>query len=192
MLAIDQVLISDEILEEQFVCDLSRCRGGCCVEGDGGAPLTTEETRVLEEIYEQVAPYLPPESVLEIQRQGKFVPDPEAGYATPLVDGGICVYGIVENGIVKCGIEKAFNEGKIPFKKPISCHLYPVRIQSHDHYEAMNYEPREDLCHPACVLGKKLQVPVYRFLKEALVRKYGEDFYEALEQYAQHRASGSR
>lgn len=183
MLAIDQVLISDEIIQEKFVCDLSRCRGGCCVDGDAGAPLTTEETATLEEIYEAVAPYLPTESIREIERQGTSVPDPQAGWVTPIINGGICVYGILENGIVKCGIEKAYNEGKISFKKPISCHLYPVRVQSHPGYDAMNYEPREDLCHPGCVLGEKLSVPVFRFLKEAIIRKYGAMFYEALEAY---------
>ena len=121
MLAIDHVLVSDEIIEEKFVCDLSRCRGGCCVEGDGGAPLTAEETRTLEEIYDRVAPYLSRESVSEIHKQGKFVPDAESGWATPLINGGICVYGIVEDGIVKCGIEKAYNAGKI------------VPYQNHDH-----------------------------------------------------------
>ena len=183
MLAIDHVLVSDEIIEEKFVCDLSRCRGGCCVEGDGGAPLTAEETRTLEEIYDRVAPYLSRESVSEIHTQGKFVPDAESGWATPLINGGICVYGIVEDGIVKCGIEKAYNAGKIAFKKPVSCHLYPIRIEVHEGYDAMNYEPREDLCHPGCVLGKRLSVPVFRFLKDAIIRKYGESFYEALEAY---------
>jgi hypothetical protein len=94
------------------------------------------------------------------------------------------VYGIIENGIVKCGIEKAYNEGKISFRKPISCHLYPIRTEVHDGYEAMNYEPRESLCKPACKLGKQLKVPVYRFLKEAIERKYGSAFYEALDEIA--------
>lgn len=183
MLSIDQVLISDDVIEEKFVCDLSRCKGGCCVDGDAGAPLSREEAGLLEEIAGKVIPYLPEASVRELRRQGAFVTDAE-GYMTPLVDGGICVYGIVENGIVKCGIEKAFQDGKISFKKPLSCHLYPIRIQSLEGYEAMNYEPREDLCKPGCALGAQLRVPVFRFLKEALVRRYGEAFYEALEAYA--------
>lgn len=192
MLAIDQVLISDEILEARFVCDLSRCHGGCCVEGDAGAPLSAGEARMLEEIYERVAPYLSEKSRREIARQGTSVPDPDADRATPLIDGGVCVYGVMENGIVKCGIEKAWQEGKVAFRKPVSCHLYPIVVEAREGYEAMNYEPREDLCRPACVLGKKLKVPVFRFLKEALERKYGPEFYQALEAYAAQRGAEDR
>jgi len=184
MLAIDQVLISDEIIEKKFVCDLSRCHGGCCVEGDAGAPLSDEEPAILDEIYAEVEPYLPERSVKEIRRQGKYVYDKETGYVTPIIGDGICVYGVVEDGIVKCGIEKAYNDHKISFKKPLSCHLYPIRIQQYDGYEAMNYEPREHLCQPACTLGGKLKIPVYRFLKEAIIRKYDESFYDAMEQFA--------
>jgi hypothetical protein len=184
MLAIDQVLISDEIIEKRFVCDLSSCHGGCCVDGDTGAPLTKEETKVLDAISGKVKPYLQEASVRELEKQGNYVNDPEAGYVTPAIGGKMCAYGIVENGIVKCGIEKACNDHAISFKKPLSCHLYPIRVQQHDGYEAMNYEPRELLCKPACSLGEQLQVPVYRFLKEALIRGYGELFYEALEAFA--------
>lgn len=187
MLAIDEVLISDEIIEKKFVCDLSHCHGGCCVDGDAGAPLLNEEIEVLEEIYEEVKPYLTKNAIKEIERQGKYVYDQESGYATPTINGAMCVYGVVENGIVKCGIEKAFNDRKITFKKPLSCHLYPIRIQQYDGYEAMNYEPREVLCRPACRLGDKLNIPVYRFLKEAIIRKYDIYFYEALEAYDQMR-----
>lgn len=184
MLAIDQVLISDEIIEKRFVCDLSSCHGGCCVDGDTGAPLTKEETKVLDEVCGKVKPYLQEASVRELEKQGNYVYDAEAGYVTPAIDGKMCAYGIVENGIVKCGIEKAYNDHAISFKKPLSCHLYPIRVQQHDGYEAMNYAPRELLCKPACSLGEQLQVPVYRFLKEALIRGYGELFYEALEAFA--------
>lgn len=185
MIAIDNVLISDEIIEKKFVCDLSRCRGGCCVDGDAGAPLKQEETRDLEEVYETVKPYLSPDAIKEIEKQGKYVFDEKNGYTTPTIEGGICVYGIEEDGIVKCGIERAYNEHKTNFKKPVSCHLFPIRIQEYDGYEALNYEPREKLCKPACTLGEKLQIPVYRFLKEAIIRKYDVYFYEALEAYDQ-------
>jgi hypothetical protein len=187
MLAIDKVLISDEILEEMFVCDLSRCHGGCCVEGDAGAPLTKEEALTLEEIYDRVKPYLSEASQREIARQGKFVQNGQTGYVTPTVGNEMCVYGRLEGGIVKCGIEKAWQDGQIAFKKPISCHLYPIRVQQYDSYEAMNFEPCEQLCRPACILGNRLQVPVYRFLKEAIIRGYGQEFYEALEEYDQWR-----
>jgi len=184
MIAIDNILISDEIVEEEFVCDLNACKGGCCVDGAAGAPLEEKELKMLDEIYDEVKPFLSPEGIRAIAKQGKYVYDKEFEYTTPLIDHKMCAYGVKENGIVKSGIEKAFLEGKTAFKKPISCHLYPIRITEQQDYDAMNYEPRELLCSPACVLGKKLKVPVYRFLREPLVRKYGEVFYEVLDKIA--------
>jgi len=185
MIAIDNVLLSDEIIEEHFVCDLNKCKGGCCVDGDCGAPLTEEETGIIARIYPKIKSYLTPEYIAEIDKQGTHTTDPQYGYVTPTVNGGICVYGITdEMGIVKCGIEKAWKEGKIKFRKPISCHLFPIRIIEHDGYEAVNYEPRETLCKPACKLGKQLKVPVYVFLKDAIIRKYGDEFYEGIDAVA--------
>lgn len=185
MIAIDDVLLSDEIVQERFVCDLTRCKGGCCVDGDCGAPISQEEADIIARIYPDIKDCLTPEYIPEIERQGTHTTDAEHGLVTPTVNGGICVYGYTdETGTVKCGIEKAWLEGKTDFRKPISCHLYPIRIKSHPGYEAVNYEPREDLCAPACKLGRKLKVPVYKFLKDALTRKYGEDFYTALDTIA--------
>ncbi len=185
MIAIDNVLLSDEVVEEHFVCDLNKCKGGCCVDGDCGAPLTEEETKIIARIYPKIKSYLLPEYIAEIEKQGTHTTDDQYGYVTPTVNGGICVYGYTDElGIVKCGIEKAWKDGKIKFRKPISCHLYPIRIISHPGYEAVNYEPRETLCKPACKQGKALKVPVYVFLKEALIRKYGEEFYEGLDAVA--------
>ena len=187
MIAIDHMLISDELIEEQFVCDLQACRGGCCVDGDSGAPLEPGEPVILEEIYEAVKPFLTAEGIREIERQGKYVHHPDHGQVTPTIDHQMCVYGIVEKGIVHCGIEKAFLNGQTPFKKPISCHLYPVRIQQLDGYQAVNYEPREGICQPACRLGRQLRSPVYRFLRDALIRKYGEEFYGILDRVAKEK-----
>lgn len=192
MIAIDNKLVSDELVEEQFVCNLAKCKGGCCVDGDAGAPLQDDELAVISAVYDAVKPYLPERHVEEIEKQGKYVFDDEYGWVTPTINGGICVYAITdEQGIVKCGIEQAFNDKKLPaqaatWKKPISCHLFPVRIKKSNDGESeyVNYEPREDLCKPACKLGKKLKMPVYRFLKEPLIRKYGEEFYEALDAVA--------
>ncbi|RYE25344.1 MAG: DUF3109 family protein [Sphingobacteriales bacterium] len=185
MIAIDHVLLSDEVVEEQFVCDLNACKGGCCVDGDCGAPLTEDETKIIADIYPIVKPYLSQQYIDEIARQGTHTMDDEFGYVTPTVDGGICVYAYTDEvGIVKCAIEKAWKEGKVEFQKPISCHLFPIRITSHPGYEAVNYEPRKKLCKPACKLGKQLKVPVYKFLKSSIVRKYGEEFYEALDAVA--------
>lgn len=189
MIAIDNVLLSDEIIKAQFVCDLSKCKGACCVDGDAGAPLDKNELKEIDKIFDKVLPYLGKESVDEIDRQGRYVYDKEYGWVTPTINSKICVYGITDkNGIVKCGIEQAYLDGKIKWKKPISCHLFPVIVtKSKDGVtEFANYEPREDNCKAACVLGKKLKVPVYQFLKEPLVRKFGQQFYEALEATAEH------
>ena len=185
MIAIDNVLVSNELVEEHFVCDLNKCKGGCCVDGDCGAPLTKEETRVLKNIYPKIKPYLSKQYIAEIDKQGTHVMDDEFGYVTPTINGGICAYGYTDElGIVKCAIEKAWKDGVVDFQKPISCHLYPVRIKSYKTYDAVNYEPRESLCKPACKLGVQLKVPVYKFLKDSLVRKYGEEFYKALDAVA--------
>lgn len=186
MIAIENVLISDDVVEKQFVCDLERCKGGCCVDGDCGAPLTEEETHILADIFPKIKDHLPFEYVVEIEAQGTHVMDDEYGYVTPTVNGGICVYGYTDElGIVKCGIEKAWKEGIIDFQKPISCHLYPIRITESPGFEAVNYEPRKRLCRPACKLGNKLGVPVYQFLKAPLIRKYSEEFYNTLDTVAQ-------
>ncbi len=185
MIAIDNVLLSDEIVEEQFVCDLNKCKGGCCVDGDCGAPLTKEETKILARIYPKVNPYLSKEYIKEIDKQGTHTTDPEFGYVTPTINGGICAYGYTDElGIVKCGIEKAWKEGVVDFQKPISCHLFPIRIKETDGFEMVNYDPRPTLCKPACKLGKQLKVPVYIFLKDSLTRKYGTGFYRTLEAVA--------
>ena len=178
MIAIDNILISDEVIEEHFVCDLVKCKGGCCVDGDAGAPLENSELKELESAYNKVTPYLAKEGRLKIEREGKYTYDREFGWVTPTLPNGMCAYGVVdEKGIVKCGIEKAYNDGKITWKKPISCHLFPIRIKKSRNTDLVNYEPREDLCSPACQLGKRLKVPVYQFLKEPLTRKFGEAFF---------------
>lgn len=185
MIIIDDIYISDEVIEEQFVCNLSACKGACCVAGDCGAPLEKAELKILKRIYDKIKPYLRKEGIEEIEKTGCHTIDDEHGYVTPIADNGICAYATIdEHGIVGCGIEKAYNDGVVDFKKPISCHLYPIRIKRYTHYEAVNYD-RWNICSPACRNGKALQVPVYRFLKEAIIRKYGEEFYAVLDKIAQ-------
>lgn len=189
MIVIDNILVSDEIVKEQFVCDLSKCKGACCVDGDAGAPLEKAELEKINEVFDTVLPYLNNESKKELERQGRYVYDKEFGWVTPAINSKICVYGITDKqGIVKCGIEQAYLDGKTKWKKPISCHLFPIitKKSKRTDTEYVNYEPREDNCKAACSLGKKLKVPVYVFLKEALVRKYGEQFYLDLEATANH------
>jgi Protein of unknown function (DUF3109) len=186
LIAIDNVLISDEVIEKQFVCDLHKCKGGCCEDGDAGAPLEKDELEILNEIYEIVKPYLTKEGIKEIESYGRYNYDREFGWVTPTISGNMCAYGFRDkNGIIKCGIEQAYYDGKVNWKKPISCHLYPIRIKKTKEQEMVNYEPRETMCNPGCALGEKLKVPTYVFLKESLIRKYGEDFYGVLEQVAQ-------
>ena len=189
MILVGNVVLSDDIKENFFVCDLEACKGACCVDGDAGAPLEKEELQHINDVFEAVLPYLNEESKKEIDRQGRYVYDKEYGWVTPTIDSKICVYGIVDKqGIVKCGIEQAYLDGKVTWKKPISCHLFPIitKKSKRTTTEYVNYEPREDNCKAACALGKKLKVPVYQFLKEPLIRKFGKEFYEALDASANH------
>jgi hypothetical protein len=192
MIAIDNTLISDQILKEQFVCDLSKCKGACCEDGDAGAPLAKEELDILVKAYETVKPYMTAAGIKEVEKTGKYLYDREFGWVTPTINNGICAYGFKdEKGVILCAIEQAYNEGKLQWKKPISCHLFPIKISKSKHdaeIEFLNYVPREDLCKAACSLGKKLKIPVYQFLKEAIIRKYGDEFYETLEATAKHLA----
>ena len=185
MIAIDDILVSDEVVEAQFVCDLHKCKGGCCEDGDAGAPLTKEEIAIIKENFEVIKEYLTPEGLAAIKQQGKYLYDREFGWVTPTIGGKVCAYGYRDKqGIIKCGIEQAYNDGKLDWKKPISCHLYPIRISKSKAYTMVNYEPRETLCKAACTLGKKLKLPVYQFLKEAIIRKFGNEFYTTLHQIA--------
>lgn len=189
MIVIDDIMVSDDVVEKQFVCDLAKCKGGCCEDGDAGAPLDEDELNVIDELYEKVKPYLRKIAIEEIEQKGKYVYNKEFGWVTPTIDSDkeICVYAIREkDGMIKCAFEQAYYDGVISWKKPISCHLYPIITKKgkYGKYERVNYEPRENLCNPACSLGKKLKVRTFEFLKEPLVRKYGEEFYKALEQAA--------
>ncbi len=189
MIIIDNKLISDDVVEKQFVCDLAKCKGGCCEEGDAGAPLAEDELEIIVKMFEQVKENLSEASLKEIEHKGKYVYHKEFGWVTPTLgnDSEICVYGIrEESGIIKCAFEQAYNKGLIPWKKPISCHLYPIVINKgkHGDYDRVNYEPREKLCNPACGLGEKLKVATYEFLKEPLIRAYGDEFYSTLEKIA--------
>jgi hypothetical protein len=181
MILVGNAVLSDDIKENFFVCDLEACKGACCVEGDSGAPLEDDETKILEEIYPFVKDYITEEGRQVIAEQGTWVIDSDGDKVTPTLGANReCAYALYdERGILKCGIEQAYLAGKTSWKKPISCHLYPIRVTKYDQYDALNYN-RWHICDPACQLGKSLQVPLYVFLKEALVRKYGEAWYAEL------------
>lgn len=182
MIKIQEKLVSAELFKEEFACNLLACKGACCIEGDAGAPLEEEECAKLDAVYPEVAPYLSEQSRKAIEEQGKWVRETDGELETPLVGGKECAYVIFEGEISLCGIEKAWREGKIDFQKPISCHLYPIRVlkMSRVGMEALNYD-RWSICNPACAEGKKLGLPVFRFLKAPITRRYGEAFYTELE-----------
>ena len=185
MIQIDDKLISEDLFSEEFVCNLAKCKGICCVEGDAGAPLDENETKILDEIYPKIKPYLRPEGIQAIEEQGTYTLDFEGDLVTPLVDNAECAYVIFdEKGYTKCAIEKAYEDGVIDWQKPISCHLYPIRITEYSNFSAINYH-EWDICSDACTLGKELGVKVYQFLKKPLIRKYGEEFYQTLSEAAE-------
>lgn len=181
MVQIDDKIISLDIFEKRFVCNLEVCKGECCVEGESGAPLEEDETGILEEIYPIVKPYLSEKAVEEIEKQGTWVVDEDGDKVTPIINGRECVYTYFdEKGICKCAIDKAYQEGLIDFKKPISCHLYPIRVAKYSDFEALNYHVWP-ICHSAREFGGQLGVPIYKFLKEPIIRKYGQLFYDEME-----------
>jgi hypothetical protein len=180
MIQIGEVLVSDDIKDKEFVCNLEKCKGACCVEGDYGAPLEEDELDMLKEVYPHVKPYLSKEGIKAIEEQGTHVLDDDGDLSTPTIGGRECAYAIYDDkGILKCGIEQAYYDKKITWKKPISCHLYPIRITKKKGFEAVNYH-KWSICSPACSFGKELQVPLYKFLKEPLIRKYGQAWYDEL------------
>lgn len=194
MIMIGNVLVNDDVVEKQFVCDLDKCKGACCEDGDAGAPLDDEELDMVLKHYEKIKPYLTEAGIAEIEKKGKYVYNKEFGWVTPTLgnDKEICVYGSRdEKGIIKCAFEQAYYDKVIDWKKPISCHLFPVIIQKgkKGDCDQVNYEPREKQCNPACGLGKKLQVATYEFLKEPLIRKFGNEFYDALDKAAAFKAN---
>jgi len=181
MIEIGKTLISDDVIEEQFVCDLTKCKGACCVEGDLGAPLNEEELEDIDRVIDHVKSYLTPEAIEVLEKEGGYLLDEDGDLSTTTINGKECAFAFYdENSILKCSIEQAHKDGKTDFKKPISCHLYPIRVVKLPEFEALNYD-RWSICAPACDLGSELKVPVYKFLKEPLIRKYGEKWYEELE-----------
>ncbi len=187
MLLIDNILVSEDLFKKQFTCNLEICRGACCWEGDFGAPLEEAETAILEQIRETLRPFLTDAGNAVIDQTGTHIHYDAIGReGTPLIENAACVYlTFDENGIGQCGIEKAWQAGYVSFQKPISCHLYPVRhsVVEHVDFQALNYE-EWDICRAACNLGESLGVPVFRFVKDALIRKFGSAFYSQLEEVA--------
>jgi hypothetical protein len=184
MIIHESTILSEDLFDKNFICNLSKCKGACCVEGDQGAPLNEDELKAIERNLDAIKPYLTPASLKAIEQKGSWETDPEGDLVTTCLPSGECNFSRYENGILSCGMEQAWKDGKSDFRKPISCHLYPIRVSQVGEYEALNYH-RWEVCKPACALGDEHQVPVFRFLKDALIRKYGEDWYSELEAIAE-------
>ena len=185
MIQIGKTLISETIIEEQFVCNIAKCKGECCVQGDAGAPLEESELAILDEIFEKVKPYITAKGIKSVEEFGTWTKDEHDELVTPLIDGKECAYTVFDkDGIAKCGIEDAYNDGAITWRKPTSCHLYPIRVTEYSEFSAVNYH-EWDICSSACVLGEELKVPVYKFLKEPLITKFGKNWYTELEKVAE-------
>ncbi len=184
MFQLGKTIVSEAIIENDFVCNLKACKGACCIDGDAGAPLEKEEADILEALYPKLKPFLRPEGIDAIEQQGSYITTEHGELETPLIDGKDCAYVIFDSKhTALCGIEEAYNRGAIDWKKPVSCHLYPVRVKDYSEFSAVNYHQWQ-ICDDACTLGKTLQVPIYKFVKDALIRKFGEDWYQELENVA--------
>lgn len=180
MIEVQNTLVHEDVVKENFVCNLNRCKGACCIEGDSGAPLERSELAVLEEIYPLVKPFMTEKGIEAIEEYGAYVKDFDGDYTTTCVDiNKECAYVTWEGGITKCAIEKAYEQGVVSWKKPISCHLYPIRITNYPEFDVLHYD-RWNICSDACSFGNELKVSVHQFLKEPLIRKYGAEWYEEL------------
>tara|TARA_R110002072_G_scaffold226960_3_gene383881 strand:- start:21847 stop:22422 length:576 start_codon:yes stop_codon:yes gene_type:complete len=181
LVEVEDKIVSTQIFERKFVCDLSACKGACCIEGDAGAPLTLEEVDILEDSLDAIKPFMRKEGLEVIEKEGVFYMDQDNEPVTSLVNDAECAFVYFDdNGITKCSVEQAYLDGKTNFKKPISCHLYPIRVKQYPDFMALNYDVWK-ICSDACVLGEKLSVPVFHFLKEPLIRAFGEGFFKELE-----------
>ena len=180
IIEIGNKLVSADLLEKKFVCDLNACKGACCVEGDAGAPLKLSEISMLESIVEDVKPYMTKEGIEAVEKSGVFYMDEDNDPVTTLMEGGACAFTAFDaDGTAKCGIEQAYYDKKVKWKKPLSCELFPIRVKEYTQFTAINYE-EIDICKPACACGEQLNVPVYRFLKTPIIRGFGEAFFNEL------------
>ncbi len=184
MIQLRKTIVSEDIIEKDFTCNLVACKGSCCIDGDAGAPVEDAERQILKDIYPKIKSFMRPEGIKAVEKQGIYTTNDDGEHETPLVNGAECAYVIFnEKNTALCAIEEANNSGKITFKKPVSCHLYPVRVQDYSDFAAINYH-KWPICDDACTLGAALQIPVYKFVKQALIRKFGEDWYAELEKVA--------
>lgn len=179
MIIHENTLVSEDLFEKKFICDLNACKGACCVEGDFGAPITKQDEAILLENLPVLNNYLTPEALTVIAEKGVSELDKDGDLVTTCLPSGECVFSSYQNGILSCAIEQAWREGKVSYQKPLSCHLYPIRVNVVGDYDALNYH-KWDVCKPACQLGEKHQMPVYKFLQGPLERAYGKEWFSEL------------
>jgi hypothetical protein len=193
MLQIDDTIVSLALIEKKFSCDLAACKGSCCRYGDTGAPLTAQEAAALGRILPALLPWLRPEGIRSIEQQGTSVTDIEGELVTPLISNAECAYTIMDGDVYKCGIETAFNAGAVDFRKPLSCHLFPVRVKQYSSFRAVNYE-EWPICRPGIACGVKQNTELFLFLREPLLRAFGEEWYDQLQwaagEYNKNRDNG--
>ena len=187
MILIDDTIISDDLVQTKFCCNLIACKGACCIEGDAGAPLDDEEISILEDYIDLIKPYMVEEGVEVIEKNGVFDYDADGNFVTPLINDRECAFVYFKNNITYCAIEKAWLEKKIDFRKPISCHLYPVRLSEINNMTAVNYH-EWSVCKPARKKGNELGLPLYKFLKDPLIRKFGETWFQKLDKEVKQKA----
>lgn len=179
MLQIEDTIVSLSLIEKKFVCDLSACKGSCCRYGDTGAPVTADEAAALERIRADLWPFLRSEGKRAIEMQGTSLRDFEGELVTPLIGNEECAYTVMDDDVYKCGIETAFNTGAVDFRKPLSCHLFPVRVKQYSTFRAVNYE-EWPICKPGADCGTEKNVELYLFLREPLIRAFGQEWYDGL------------
>ncbi len=187
MIVIQDTILSKELFDKKFTCHLEKCKGACCVEGDRGAPLTADELKTIEQLLPKIKPFMTPEYAEDVEKKGFYeIDELDNEPVTTCQTTGECNFVVYnEDGVTQCAIELAYNAGEIDFKKPISCHLYPIRLQKYKEFTAINYS-QWDICNAACGLGEELNVPVYKFTKEALIRKFGQHWYDEVEATANY------
>ncbi|MBU0764274.1 MAG: DUF3109 family protein [Bacteroidetes bacterium] len=185
MLQIENTIVSLDIPEKKFYCDLKSCRGACCIQGESGAPLTDEETGILNEIFPVIKPFMQEDGIRTVEKHGIFVIDSDNEKVTPLIEGRECAFAAFKDNIAYCTIEYAYQKGLISFRKPVSCHLFPVRVKEYKDFTAVNFEDWKT-CRTSGIYGEIHGIPLHEFLKEALIRRFGREWYDRLKYSADH------
>lgn len=181
MIEIEDKIISDDLFEKKFVCDLQKCKGVCCVEGDSGAPLTKKEILDIDKNISKIKTEMSPTGLSILEKKDFYYVDSDGDQVTSLINEKECVFVVYDqNKIAKCSIESAFRKNKINFNKPISCHLYPIRVKKYENFQAINVDSWH-ICQPACKCGTELNIPVFKFLKNAIIRSWGLNFFQQLD-----------